>query len=493
VNGGTLSRLLVGSVGRRAAKAALFALLVGGGPAQADLPDSVAQALKQAGIPDANVGVVVQSLDGTTLLQHGEDRAFNPASVMKLVTTLASLDSLGPAYRFKTLVWLDGEMKDGVLNGNLVLQGGGDPAMTQERFWLLLRELRLRGLREIHGDVLLDNSFYAIDAQDPGAFDQAPLRPYNAQPAALLVNFNTLSLRVCALEGRVQARLDPPLEDLRLENRLQASEAPCDDGGDQYAARLEKDALVVEGRLSTQCGEQSQPLNLRPATANTSAWFSALWRELGGVHEGRVREGAPGPKAGLLMAFDSLPLSGLVRDVNKYSNNVMAKMLFLNLGAARYGAPATWEKGEKAIRAWAEEKGLELPKLVLENGSGLSRMERVSAATLAKLLTWAARQPVYYEFAASLPAVGVEGTQKNRFNGRGGSALDLSGVAWLKSGTLNGARNLAGYVLGQDGERRVLVFLINHPNALRALPAQEALLEWTFAYTKSPGAGGVKQ
>jgi D-alanyl-D-alanine carboxypeptidase/D-alanyl-D-alanine-endopeptidase (penicillin-binding protein 4) len=449
----------------------------------------VAQALAQAGIPDTHVGVVVRELDGTDLLLHGEDRAFNPASVMKLVTTLAALDSLGPAHAFKTLVWLDGELREGVLTGNLVLQGGGDPGMTAERFWLLLRELRQRGIREIRGDVLLDNRFYAIEAQDPGAFDQAPLRPYNAPPAALLVNFNTLNLRVCAREDQVLARLDPPPDDLRLENRLLPSDELCGALGDQLSPRVEADALLLEGRFSPQCGERALPLNLRPPAANTAAWFRALWREMGGAHAGQVREGAPGPGAGLLMVFDSVPLSLLARDVNKHSNNVMAKMLFLNLGAARFGAPATWDKGQRAVRAWLQEKGLELPELVLENGAGLSRLERISADAMARLLIWAATQPAYYEFAASLPAVGLEGTQKNRFNGNGQSGQDLSGRAWLKSGSLNGARNLAGYVLGPEGRRRVLVFFVNHPNAAMATKAQDVLLEWASAYTNTGAAG----
>ena len=477
---------------RGAARAVLFALVGWVALAHADLPPTVAQALKQAGIPDTHMGVVVQEMDGTPLVRHGEDRALNPASVMKLVTTLIALDTLGPAHSFKTLVWLDGQVNDGVLTGNLVLQGGGDPGMTPERFWLLLRELRQRGIREIRGDVILDNSYYAIEAQDPGAFDQAPLRPYNAQPAALLVNFNTQTLRLCAREGQVLARLDPSPDSLHLENRLLPSDEPCNGWGDQVSTRLEQDVLVVEGRLSSQCGERTLALNLSQPAANMAAWFRTLWQELGGVHEGQVREGVPGPEAGLLMAFDSAPLSLLVRDVNKYSNNVMAKMLFLNLGVARFGVPATWDKGERAVRAWLEEKGLNLPKLVLENGSGLSRIDRVSAASLAVLLTWAERQPVYYEFAASLPAVGVEGTQKNRFNGNGASGNNLTGKAWLKSGSLNGARNLAGYVLGPDGRRRVLVFLINHPKASVAGKAQEALLEWASTYTRMVPPGGAQ-
>jgi D-alanyl-D-alanine carboxypeptidase/D-alanyl-D-alanine-endopeptidase (penicillin-binding protein 4) len=466
--------------------AALCALSVWCGPALAQLPDSVAQALQQAGIPDSHVGVVVRELDGTSLLAHGEDRAFNPASVMKLLTTLAALDSLGPAHTFKTLVWLEGDLHDGVLHGNLVLQGSGDPAMTPERFWLLLRELRQRGLREIQGDVLLDNSYYAIEPADPGAFDDAPLRPYNAQPAALLVNFNTQSLRLCARKDQVLARLDPPAgaDGPRLDNRLQPSDEFCNGWDDELTTRLEGDALVLEGSFSTQCGEQAMALNLHDPTATAAAWFNTLWQELGGSLTGQVHAGVHAPDAGLFMGFDSSPLSLVVRDVNKYSNNVMAKMLFLDLGAERYGAPATWDKGERAVRAWLQEKGLHLRKLVMENGSGLSRIDRISAASLADLLTWASRQPVYFEFAASLPAVGLEGTQKQRFNGNG-----LTGRAWLKSGSLNRARNLAGYVLGPDGRRRVMVFLINHPKAGQAEKAQEALLQWASTYTGTRPSG----
>lgn len=486
----------------RLSAALMFAACLCAGLAQAQLPEIVAKALQQAGISHGHVGVLIQELDGATLLQHGAERALNPASVMKLLTTLAALDSLGPAHTFKTRVWLQGELRDGVLQGNLVFQGGGDPGLTQERFWLLLRELRQRGLEEIRGDVLLDTTYYAIPAEDPGDFDQAPLRPYNAQPGALLVNYNTHILRLGG-QGGVSARLDPPGERPHLDNRLQPVEGLCNNWSGGLETRLERGALVLEGSLPRLCGERSLALNLLPPTENTTAWFRALWQELGGRHSGgQLRLGTPDPEARLFLEFDSLPLSLLARDVNKYSNNVMAKMLFLNLGAWRFGAPATWAKGEQALRDWLADKALEVPGLVLENGSGLSRRERISATGLSALLRWAARQPVYYEFAASLPAVGLEGTQKNRFNCNGangngangngpdGSAecpdRDLRGRAWLKTGSLNNVRALAGYVLGLDGQRRSLVFLINDPNADKAAKAQDALLEWTVSYANTP-------
>ena len=473
---------------RRWAGLVLLALIAN--CAHAELPEAVSQALRQAGIPESHVGIVVQEIGNPVpLLAHGENSAFNPASLMKLVTTLVALDSLGPAHTFKTRAYADGPIVEGVLRGNLILQGGGDPALTLERFWQLLRELRERGVREIRGDVLLDGRFYQFDPIDPGAFDQSPLRPYNAPPSALLVNFNTLNLRLSAADGTLSARLDPqPLNAMPvLSGLVQISNAPCNGWREKVVQKIEGNQIVLSGSYSSACGEQSMPLNFLSPEATLAAAFGAIWKELGGVHGGQVLPVMSGTEVAvnaplqLLLEFDSPPLAQLVRDINKFSNNVMAKMLFLNLGAARFEAPATWDKAECAVRSWFKEHGLESPELVLENGSGLSRIERISAASLASLLRYAAASPAYYEFAASLPAVGLEGTQKGRMP----EAVTL-GSAWLKSGTLNGARNLAGYTLGRNGARRILVMLINHANASAGAQAQEALTAWAMQHPASP-------
>lgn len=451
--------------------------------ARAELPPAVAQALKDAGIPDTHVGILVREIDRPApLLAHGETQALNPASVMKLVTTLAALDTLGPAHTFKTRVWLEGELKDGVLTGNLVLQGGGDPGLTLERFWLLLREIRARGVREIRGDVLLDGNFYELEPVDPAAFDQSPLRPYNAPAAALLANFNTLNLRLGVAEATVQARIEGD-DPVILDSRLEAVEGPCNGWREQLRMVLEDGRLVLSGRYPRACSEQVHPLNLLAPEATVAVLFRSLWKELGGQHSGRIRPCTPAADGRLLLEFDSPPLASLVRDVNKFSNNVMAKMLFLNLGAHHFGAPANWDKGRRAVAGWLAEKGLWSEDIVLDNGSGLSRSERISAASLGRLLAYAAQRPIYYEFAASLPAVGLEGTLKNRFNG-----TPVAGQAWLKTGSLNGARNLAGYVLGPEGRRRILVMLVNHDKAAAVAKVQEALLAWASTV---PPAGAV--
>lgn len=215
---------LTAACSRPAALACLgmvLAALIGLTPAQAALPEAISQALRQVAIAESGVGLVIQPLDSDVPdVSHAATLASNPASVMKLLTTLAALDSLGPAHTWKTRVLVDGEVAGGILHGNLILQGGGDPSLTQERFWSLLREVRARGIREIHGDVLLDNSLYAIELPEPGDFDQAPLKTYNANPAPLLVNYNAVTLRLAAINGRLEAALEPSSLPIELTSTL---------------------------------------------------------------------------------------------------------------------------------------------------------------------------------------------------------------------------------------------------------------------------------
>ncbi len=453
---------------------ALTAGLLAGAQANG-LPTPIAEALFAARIPDSHVGIEIRTLDlYTPDLSFGEQRPINPASVMKIVTTLAALDNLGPNHRFKTQVLTQGSLADGVLYGDLVIRGGGDPSLSVERFWLLIKEVRARGVREIRGDVILDDSYFAIETADPGAFDGAPLKAYNAVPNALLVNYNVVALRVTPLAQGVTARLDPGL--LTLDSKISLdSQAPCNGWGESLSHQREQDVLRLGGAYPLACGDKMQWLNLAPPAATTAAYFKSMWAEAGGTLSGQIRIGPATDSAISLFEFESLPLAEIIRDTNKHSNNVMAKMLFLNHGATRLGAPATWEKGDRAIRDWLKEKKLDMPELIMENGSGLSRNERISAASMAKLLVWAAKQPLYYEFAASLPALGLEGTVKKRLTG-----TPEAGRAWLKTGSLNGARALAGYVLDTSGRRKVVVLFINHPNAKYADGFQNAVLRWAM-------------
>jgi D-alanyl-D-alanine carboxypeptidase/D-alanyl-D-alanine-endopeptidase (penicillin-binding protein 4) len=230
------------------------------------------------------------------------------------------------------------------------------------------------------------------------------------------------------------------------------------------------DHLVLAGGYPGECGEREHNLSVMPHTRYVEAVFRALWKELGGTLRGRQREGVASANTQLFSTHYSEPLSGIIRDINKFSNNVMASQLFLTLGA---NGGASLERSIQAVNDWMRMRQLDFPELALENGSGLSRMERISAAHLAQLLHHAAAHPLSAEFAASLPILGVDGSVKKRLR-----ESPAAGHAHLKTGTLEGVKTIAGYVRSQDGRDWVVVFFVNHPNARRGQAAQDALIEW---------------
>jgi D-alanyl-D-alanine carboxypeptidase/D-alanyl-D-alanine-endopeptidase (penicillin-binding protein 4) len=446
------------------------------------LPAPVRAALKEAGLPQSSLGVWVQDTQAKrALLEAGAEHAMNPASTMKLVTTYAALDLLGPAYRWKTESYAGGPLTGEMLNDGLILKGYGDPRLTLENFWLLLRDLRQRGVRDIRGGVLLDQSYFEPTAHDPAAFDSEPLRAYNTLPQALLVNFNAIRLRLLPQADSKALRVvaDPAPPSLKVLNYLETDTGPCGDWREGFATEVatagSERVLTLRGRFSSACGEKSFNLNLLANGSYVDSVFRLLWEELGGTLKGNVRAGEVPPGATLLASFDSPPLGDVIRDINKFSNNVMARQLFLTLGAAQSGPPATPRKGAAAIESWLESKGLDFPELVLENGSGLSRLERISPKHLGMLLVSASNSPVFGEFESSLPIVAVDGTMKKRLQDHG-----VAGHAHIKTGSLEGVRSVAGYVFDARGRRMAVVAMINHPSASAARPVLDSLLQWVY-------------
>ena len=460
---------------RLAARFAALLLVLAPPAWGSELPAAVSMALKEAGIPERSVAVVVQGVDqAQPLLRHNARQAMNPASTMKLVTTYAALELLGPAYTWKTEVLTDAPPPNdqSELAGNVYLRGSGDPRLALEQFWLLLRQLRARGVATIAGDLVLDRSAFALPPHDPAAFDNEPLRPYNAGPDALLVNLKSIRLTLHPDSERktVQVISETPGEDLRVDNRLQLTADACGDWRERIKVKVLGTRIELGGSFSSNCGDKA--LNLSPWSADVQVeqLFRALWSELGGTLRGKVRDGLTPPNARQLAVAESPPLAEVVREINKYSNNVMARQVFLTLSGER---PATTEGARRRLSAWLAGKPLQLPELVLDNGSGLSRSERISADGLAQLLLAAWKSPVMPELMSSLPLAGVDGTLKKRL---GNSAA--SGRAHLKTGYLEEVRAIAGYALDSHGKRWVVVCLINDPKSRLGKPAIDALLKW---------------
>jgi D-alanyl-D-alanine carboxypeptidase/D-alanyl-D-alanine-endopeptidase (penicillin-binding protein 4) len=441
------------------------------------LPPNVLQALKAAQIPAASVAVVVQPVDtAQPLVAHNAAQAMNPASVMKLVTTYAALDLLGPAWTWKTTAWVDTAAVNGVLSGNLYLKGSGDPRFAIEHLWGLLRQLRVRGIQQINGDVVLDRTVFDVPAIDPGAFDDKPMRPYNVGPDGLLINLRALRFTLLADNGKPRLLMETPSDGLRVDNQLRAGEGGCGSNWKDFISiRLipenNGNRLEFTGTYSPLCGEKALNLAPLPADGQAGGLIRALWKELGGTLGGQVRGGTVPLGSRLIATHESPPLADTVRDINKYSNNVMARQVYLTLG--NESAPATAERARQRIADWLNARGLRFAELEIENGSGLSRSERISADSLNRLLLDAWKNPVMPEFVSSLPIVGIDGTMKKRLNGS-----EATGRAHIKTGTLDSVKTAAGYALDARGRRYAVTFLINHPRAQSGSAAIDALLVW---------------
>jgi D-alanyl-D-alanine carboxypeptidase/D-alanyl-D-alanine-endopeptidase (penicillin-binding protein 4) len=455
------------------------------------LPAEVQAALARAKLPADALAVYIAPVQGQAAprLSHQASTPMNPASVMKLVTTAAALDLLGPSYQWRTPVFLEGPVRDGVLQGHLVIQGQGDPKLVLERLWLLLRRVQGLGVHTIGGDIVLDRSAFEVPPQDPSQFDGEPLRPYNATPDALLLNFKSVVLTFSPDPdtGVARVQMDPPLAGVQLPPSVALLRA-SDKGVDcsDYRASLRADfadpnRIRFAGAFPASCGERVWSVAYADPASYSLRAVQGLWQSMGGKLVGSVRYGSVA-HATAPPAFEagSEPLGLIVRDINKYSNNVMAQQLFLTLGRAvpadadspPVQGSASFPRSQQAVLQWWQSRlpGVAAPEL--ENGSGLSRRERIAALSLGRLLQRAYAAPWMPEFMASLPISGVDGTLKRMKN-------RASGSAHLKTGSLRDVTALGGFVLGASGQRYVLVALVNHPNASAARPALDALVEWT--------------
>jgi len=451
----------------------------GAAPAPAALPPAVEAALARAQVPREALAAVVAEVGAARpeRLATQPDLPVNPASVMKLVTTYAALDILGPAFTWETPVYLDAQPQAGSLRGNVYIKGQGDPQLVVERLWLLMRRLRAQGITVIVGDIVLDRSAFAAEPHDAAHFDGEPWRPYNAAPDALLVNYKSLALGFVpdAAAGVAHVRHEPPLAHVELPASVPL--APPGTACGDWRAGLRGDfadpaRVQLQGVYPASCGERQWSVAPADPAGFAARAVEGMWRELGGKLTGTVRDGRV--PAGLAPAFSvtSPALAEVVRDINKYSNNLMTQQLFLTLALQRTGQASM--PGARAVlqQWWQERLAQRGAPLVVDNGAGLSREARVTARGLARLLQHAWASPVMPELMASLPIAGVDGTLRRRPG-------QASGAAHLKTGTLRDVAAVAGYVLGESGRRYVLVAIIHHPQAPAARAALDALVDWT--------------
>ena len=472
-------------------RATLFAgLLVGllpGARADDALPDTIAQLLDKHRIPASAVSFVVREMDGdASLLRFNAGVSRNPASIIKLLTTLAALELLGPGYQWQTAYLADGVIEDGVLRGDLILRGGGDPFITVEQMLGQALALRQRGLKTIAGELVIDNSRFSLEAHDRDAFDGRGERIYNVGPDAALVNFSASRFVIEPDGGQIRVRVEPPLAGLKIVTEIKAGAGKCAHpraGWRYHIARADKNLTVrFSGVYQTKCGTYSFSRSILPNHEYTHRLFTALWRALGGQLgggqlEGGYRIGKAPESARLLLTHHSQPLADSITGINKFSNNLMSRQLLLTVGAEVNGEPGSVASGIRALRDWLAANGIAMPALVMENGAGLSRKSRLSADGLWALLKHGWDSTYRPEFMSSLPLAAIDGTMRTRLRDS-----HLHGRARIKTGRIDGVRSMAGYVHARDNRHYGVVMIIDsrRVNFENGNAVQDGVLRWVY-------------
>ncbi|WP_395007592.1 D-alanyl-D-alanine carboxypeptidase/D-alanyl-D-alanine-endopeptidase [Undibacterium sp.] len=464
----------------------LATLVAAPAKAQNTLPPTVENLLKKAGLKNQQMQLLVMpARDGLPVFSYQAEKIVSPASTLKLLTSFIALEQLGPNFRWKTQVYSDATVQNQVLRGKLYLKGGGDPNLTFDKLSQLLRSLRQQGLREIQGDIVLDRTYFQPTRPELNApiFDENPDAYYNVIPDALLIHSNISAFAISADANTVDVKLNTPMDNVLLNNQMVVSKAPCGEWKNGWVApqvtttEQQQISITVTGTFPKNC-QTNVYLNLVERNSFIGSLLRALWKELGGSWQGQIVDGNVPTTAKLLLQKESESLTDTIRLVNKFSDNAMARILFLTLGAESPLATNfadTSQAANAVVRDWFTRQGIVDNGLVIDNGSGLSRLDRINAQQLASILRAAANSNWYPEFASSLPIVGIDGSMRNRLK-----ATKAEARARIKTGYLKNVMAVAGYVRDIQNIDWIVVAIMNTDDqaASKGKPALDEVINW---------------
>ena len=489
----------------------IAALIAGLGlpAAHAQLPDSVSVLLRSANIPEDAIGAIVLR-GNTVVMSHGAERSMQPASTMKIVTTAVGLEQLGPTFRGRTELRTSADVINGVLKGDLILRGGADTDFNADVLAHMLQTLRNQGIHTIKGDLILDRQLFQPARPDIGAppFDESAEFRYNVIPDALLLNTNMLDIELSSTTQQLKLLMLPELDNVTIASDMQLVKGNCarwEDGWrpPEYVrgpnGRLQ---VILHGTFPQNC-KKATSINVLDRNDYADKLFRTTWKRLGGTISGSVREAAPtglpptAEPVGTRMLADHVAraLPEVLRDINKNSDNTLARTLFLSIGSLQSDGwlgsrpvamtmpEDTATRSRQVIQEWMQRHGIDTNGMLIDNGSGLSRTGRIAPLQLAGVLQ-AMQQSVWApEFQSSLPIVALDGTMRKRLLGSPAASR-----ARIKTGTLKNVVAIAGYVPDANNQLCVVVAMINSDlvGNGNGRAAVDALIEWVARTGTSP-------
>ena len=430
--------------------------------ANASIPYELNQKLQAYPINSANYSIHVQEVNSETpIVSWNSHTKRTPASVVKILTTYAGVLALGYDYRWETKFFHTGYIRDGVLRGDIYVKASGDPSLSTKHIAQIVEQIRSRGIRKILGSIIIDRSIFSVSSKSNSGFDRNKYSPYNAMPDAIMFNKRKSTICVTPRGRSVRIDKDVPDNSYRVVNKLKIVNGSCRRGRSWPKVKINtnspgRSTIFLSGRLSKKCGKRTI---CKVVSMPHRAFYYALKNELKKVgikFSGTLKLKKVPKKAKYMFSHKSIRLEEVISTIAKKSDNLMARQLMLTLGAKVYSPPSTTFKSRKAIEDILNEYHiLERGTTYIDNGSGLSRVSKLTAQSLNNLLIHGASTNAS-RWMSTLAIAGIDGTIRKRFRNS-----PVYGRAWMKTGTIRGVSNIAGYVEGSSGQTYSVVVLVN--------------------------------
>jgi serine-type D-Ala-D-Ala carboxypeptidase/endopeptidase (penicillin-binding protein 4) len=427
------------------------------------LRKSIEKVLSGSSMSSQNIGIKIVSLKkNDVIFSHNEDRLFIPASNIKLITTAAALTKLHPDYTFKTRVFIDASSSGETLNGNLYLKSHGDPLLVSERLWLIAKDISNQGIKTINGDIIIDDNFFDGKRSGNGWKKHRGSQAYNAPIGASSLNFNVITIYIepgKKVGEKATIIIDPETDYIEIDNRTVTTAKTRRNFAVNRAPNGEKDRFIIKGKIPIR----SRKIRLYRNISNPPLYLGNVFKEFltkEGVRiKGSVRTDTVPKNAKQIGLYESRALFRIVQYLNKLSNNFVAEQILKTLGAELKGEPGTSEKGIEIIQEFMNELAIPKDTYVVADGSGLSRLSRLSPSQLIKVLSYMYRSfQVQGEYFSSLGIMGVDGSVDDRLENTPAKRRIRA-----KTGTLFGVSSISGYIEAGTDEIMAFSILINDP------------------------------
>ena len=417
-------------------------------------------------LPDGtNLALVAQKVGSNTpLIDYNAQQMALPASTQKVVTALAALLQLGPDYRFVTNFETSAKLNDKTLAGDLVIRFSGDPTLTRQQIRNMANALKQIGIQKVEGDLIVDISAFASHDKAPGWVWNDMTQCFSAPPAAAIIDRNCFSVSLYPAEKAGEMAY---IKTTNFYPVNMFSEVRTLAKGSTEARYCELDVVPGELNRYTLTGclmQRSEPLPLAFAVQNGASYSGAIVKNeltTAGIElTGHVKKRTQlTPQSQILVKTESKPLHDLLKVMLKKSDNMIADTVFRTIGRDYYGVPGTWRSGSDAVRQVLKQKaGIDIGNTVMVDGSGLSRHNLISPATMMEVLQFIAKNDQQLDFISMLPLAGHDGTLRYR---GGFDEAGVNGKVSAKTGALQGVYNLAGFLTTASGQRVAFVQFIS--------------------------------